>query len=243
MKERTKNVLITGASVGLGAEVAKIFASNEYNVILTYLHHEQEAFKLKNWIEKKYNVIALCIKCDISKEDDIIKMTEYIKSQFEHIDCLVNNAAVYNDNIICDKKVSEFKHIVDVNLVGTFSVTKYISSLMSKGAIINVSSTDGIDTCYPEEMDYAASKAGIISLTKTMAKYFAPNIRVNAVAPGWINNNVNSNLYSEFKKAELEKILLKRFADPIEIANVIYFLASPQASYVNGTVIRVDGGY
>lgn len=170
-------------------------------------------------------------------------MTDIIKLNFEHIDCLVNNAAISNDKNIYEKSVEEFRHIIDVNLVGTFSVTKYISKLMYNGTIINVASTDGIDTCYPEEMDYAASKAGIISLTKTMAKYFAPKIRVNAVAPGWINTSVNDDLYPEFKEKEIDKILLKRFAEPIEIANVIYFLTTKEASYINGTVIRVDGGY
>ena len=243
MEKNNKNVLITGSSIGLGREVARLFAKNNYNVIVTYLSHEIDALNLKNELEREYNVQVLCIKCDISKEEDIISMVDVIKLNFDHIDCLVNNAAISNDKNIYEKSVEEFRHIIDVNLVGTFSVTKYISKLMHSGTIINVASTDGIDTCYPEEMDYASSKAGIISLTKTIAKYFAPKIRVNAVAPGWINTSVNEDLYPEFKEKEIDKILLKRFAEPIEIANVIYFLATKEASYINGTVIRVDGGY
>jgi len=243
MEKNRKNVLITGSSSGLGKETARVFARNNYNVIVTYLSHEDEALSLKNELEINYGVQVLCVKCDISKEEDVLAMINIIKKEFCHIHCLVNNAAISNDSDISEKSALDFKRVVDVNLVGTFIVTKYISELMESGVIINISSTDGIDTCYKEEMDYAASKAGIISLTKTMAKKFSPNIRVNCVAPGWINTDVNKDLYSEFKEKEIDKILLKRFAEPKEIANVIYFLATPEASYINGTVIRVDGGY
>ena len=112
-----------------------------------------------------------------------------------------------------------------------------------KGSIINVSSTNGIDTIYPESLDYDASKAGVISLTKNLALEYAPYIRVNSVAPGWVVTDMNQDLSHEFIENEEKHILLKRFADPIEIAKVILFLAGNDASYINGEVIRVDGGF
>ncbi len=243
MENIKKTVLITGGSRGLGKEIVKKFASNNYNVAFTYLNSEKEAKKLEIELKNEYECKMLCLKCDVTKEDDVKNLVNIIKEEFGAIDCLVNNAGVAFDNNIYDKSLNEFKYVLDVNLVGAFNVTKQVSKIMSTGSIINVTSTDGIDTCYKEEMDYAASKAGLISLTKTMAKEFAPNIRVNAVAPGWINTDMNKEMYSEFKKHEEEKILLGRFAEPVEIANVIYFLATQEASYINGTVIRVDGGY
>ena len=111
-----------------------------------------------------------------------------------------------------------------------------------EGTIINISSTNGIDTNYVESLDYDASKAGVISLTHNLAKYLAPYIRVNCVCPGWINTDMNKDLSKDFVKQETEKVLLKRFANPSEVANVIYFLASEKASYINDSVIRVDGG-
>jgi|SRR5574344_1075423 3-oxoacyl-[acyl-carrier protein] reductase len=239
-----KVVLITGSSKGIGASTALKFAEHNYDIVLNYYTDETGAINTKKLIESKYDVKVLICKCDISCENDVVKMFNLVKNTFGVLDVLVNNAGISNDNPMDNKTVNEFKHIIDVNLNGTYIVTKYMCKLMSKGAIINVSSGDGIDTCYKEEMDYAASKAGVISLTKTFAKEFAPNIRVNAVAPGWVNTSMSQKDIPD-SELELEKsiILLNRFAEPYEIANVIYFLASDEASYINGAVIKVDGGY
>lgn len=237
-----KTVLITGASNGIGKECAIKFAENNYNVVINYNNSEKEAYELSKVLEEKYAISTLVIKCDISDELNVKKMIETIKDKYGTIDCLVNNAGIAIDNDISLKTKEEFEKVLGVNLIGTFLVTKYAIKLLENGSIVNVSSTNGIDTTYPESIDYDASKAGVISLTHNFAKLLAPKVRVNCVAPGWVNTKMNESLESDFIKREEEKILLKRFADPKEIANVIYFLSSDEASYINNTVIRVDGG-
>ena len=237
-----KTVLITGASRGLGASVARIFSKNNYNVIINYKESTQLAENLKNELESNFNVKVLLVKADISNENEVKNMFQKVIGFSSKIDVLVNNASIALDDDLINKDALEFKRVLDVNLLGTYLVTKYSLDLFDTGAIINVSSTNGIDTGYIESIDYDASKAGVISLTHDFARLLAPNIRVNAVAPGWINTDMTSNLNPDFKKAEKSKILLKRFADPEEVAKVVYFLASDDASYINDTIIRVDGG-
>ena len=140
-------------------------------------------------------------------------------------------------------KYTEFKKVIDTNLVGTFSVIKYLGNLINDGgSIINISSTNAIDSYYIESIDYDASKIGIISLTHNLAKYYAPKIRVNCICPGWVDTLMNKDLSKEQKDSENKKILLNRFAKPSEIANVIYFIASEDGSYINDAIIKVDGG-
>ena len=149
------------------------------------------------------------------------------------------------DNTLENKTKEEFMDVLNVNLIAPFLLSKYASKYMIKnnyGKIINIASTNGIDTYYPSSLDYDASKAGLISLTHNLAIELAPYITVNAIAPGWTNTDMNKNLSEEQKKKINERILLKRFANPDEIANVVAFLASPEASYINNEVIRVDGG-
>lgn len=241
-----KVVLITGASRGIGAAAAKVFASNNYDVVINYNNSHDAALKLKEEIENKYHVTALCIKCDVSNELEVKSMVEKTIDTFGHVDALVNNAGIAIDTTFEDKTVENFRKILDTNLIGTFIVSKYVGKYMlenKNGAIINIASTNGIDTVYPESLDYDASKAGVISLTKNLALQYAPYIRVNAVAPGWVNTDMNKELDQAFIEKENEKILLNRFAQPEEIAKVIYFLATPDASYINSEVIRIDGGF
>lgn len=241
-----KTVLITGGSRGLGRACALKFAQLDYNIIINYNNSLKEAVSLEAYLKENYNISVLLVKADISKEDEVINMVNVIKNSFQKVDCLVNNAGIAIDTLFEDKTVQNFRKIIDVNLIGTFLVSKYIGSLMFKeksGTIINVSSTNAIDTYYPYSLDYDASKAGVISLTHNLARQFAPYIRVNCVAPGWINTEMNKDLDKEFIEEENKKILLGRFSEPSEIANVIAFLASHEASYINGSVIRVDGGY
>ena len=138
--------------------------------------------------------------------------------------------------------MDNFKRILDVNLIGVFLVSKHVFPYMEKGSIVNISSTNGIDSNYTYSMDYDASKAGVNILTRDLAIEFGPSVRVNAVAPGWVDTPHNKGLDLDYIKAEEEKIVLGRFAVPSEVAKVVYFLASPDASYINGSVIVVDGG-
>lgn len=241
-----KVVLITGASRGIGASTAKLFAKNNYDVVINYNNSEEQALDLSKELEQEFNIKTLVIKADVSNEYEVKNMVEKVISTFGYIDVLVNNAGVAIDTTLEDKSVDNFQKILNINLIGTFLVSKYVGKYMLKrtcGNIINVSSTNGIDTIYEESMDYDASKAGVISLTKNFALAYAPYIRVNAVAPGWVNTDMNKELDENFIDREKEKILLNRFAKPEEIASVIYFLATPEASYINSEIIRIDGGF
>ncbi|MBQ8681342.1 MAG: SDR family oxidoreductase [Bacilli bacterium] len=239
-----KVVLVTGGSRGIGEATVRLFASYGYDVVINYYSGEDRAINIAREIEGEYGVRTLCLKADVSVEEEVKVMVDKIINKFGKIDVLVNNAGIAIDTDFSVKSVSNFRRIIDINLIGTFLVSKYVSKDMLKhgGAIVNVGSTNGIDSYYTYSMDYDASKAGVHILTKNLAIEFAPNIRVNAVAPGWIMTPMNEELDDDFMKEEKKRIILDRFGEPIEVAKVIYFLASEGASYVNGTVVVVDGG-
>ena len=239
------NVLVTGSSRGLGKSIILEYAKNGNDVIINYNNSKDEALELKKYVESIYHVKALVIKCDISKESDIDNMIDEIYKEFGHLDILVNNASIALDQDFELKTKEDFMKTLEVNLVGTYLLSKKIGLKMKEkktGTIINISSTNGIDTPYPESIDYDASKSGVISLTHNLAIYFSPYIRVNAICPGWISTDMSKTLSDEFKEKELNKILLGRFAEPEEIANLAYFLGTDKASYINDSIIRIDGG-
>ena len=239
------NVLVTGSSRGLGKSIILEYAKNGYDVVINYNNSKEEALELKNYVESNYHVKALVIKCDISKESEIDSMIEEIYKEFGHLDILVNNASIALDQDFELKTKEDFMKTLEVNLVGTYLLSKKIGLKMLErktGNIINISSTNGLDTTYPESIDYDASKAGIISLNHNLANYFAPYVRVNTICPGWVNTDMNKDLDKEFIDEETSKILLNRFAEPSEIANLVYFLGSDKASYINDSIIRIDGG-
>lgn len=239
-----KVVLITGASRGLGAAIALEFAKNNYDIIINYLNSKEQANILKETILKNYNVRALVIKADVSDEAQVKMMVQAAFNTFGAIDVLVNNAGIAIDSLVEDKTVENFEKILKVNLIGAFICARECAKIMKEGSsIINISSTNAVNQYYPYSLDYDASKAGLLSLTNNLAVEYSPKIRVNAVMPGWINTEMNKELDEEYIAAESRKILLGRFAEPEEIANVVYFLATPQASYINGSIIRVDGGH
>lgn len=239
----SKTVLITGGSRGIGAAITREFASLGYNVVINYVSHEEEASQLKNEIENKYNIKTMVVKADVSVEKDVEEMVKEVVEKFGTIDVLVNNAGIAIDSLFCDKRVEDFKRILDVNLIGVFLVSKYVSQYMGdNSSIVNISSTNGDYSYYPYSMDYDASKAGVNLLTKNLAIQFEGKIRVNAVAPGWVMTEMNEELEEDYIKEEEDKIVMGRFAKPMEIAKVVAFLASDDASYVNGSIVVVDGG-
>lgn len=231
-----KIILITGGTSGLGyATVKKL---ENCKIILTYNNNALKAESMKS-----ENIDVF--KCDMTNENDIKNLYNYVVEKYGYIDVLINNAAIAIDTLYEDKTKENFIKTLDTNLIGPFLLSRYFGDLMyqrKSGKIINISSTNGIDTNYPMSLDYDASKAGLISLTRNLALQYAPYVLVNAVAPGWINTEMNKNLDNDFIDNETKKILLNRFAEPEEIANVIKFLVSDDASYINNTVIRIDGG-
>lgn len=242
---KNKFALITGSSKGIGAACAIELAKNNCNVVINYNNSFEEANKIKEEC-LKYNVQVLVIKADISKEEEVINMVEEIKKNFGKIDILVNNAGIAIDTLFQDKTKENFMKTLEVNLVGTFLVSKYISEIMLKnkyGKIINITSTNGIDKYFPMCLDYDASKAGIISLTHNLAFQLAPYVNVNAVAPGFIATESElKDFDKEFLDLETDKIFLKRLGNPEDIAHLVTFLASDNSNYINNEIIRIDGG-
>lgn len=239
-----KVVLITGSSSGIGKEIASKLAS-DYEVILHYNSNYNEALKLKNDIDNKYNRDTLLVKGDLSNEEDINNIINVIYDRYDKIDILINNAGIAIDTMFEDKNKDNFMKILEVNLIAPFLLCKKIGLKMKEnkeGVIINISSTNGIDTPYVESLDYDASKAGLISLSNNIANYLAPYVRVNTICPGWINTNMNNNLDDDFITSEKNKILLGRFGEAYEVANLVYFLISDEAKYINNSIIRIDGG-
>ena len=238
-------VLVTGSNRGIGRSTIIEFAKAGLDVVINYCHHEEEAIELEREILDNYDVNCMVVQADVSDEEEVIHMVNEIVDRFGTIDILVNNASVCRDSLLLDKNIKEFKRVLDVNLVGTYLCSKYAAKMMlgaKKGKIINISSTNALDTYYPESCDYDASKAGVISLTHNMAREFAPFITVNCICPGWVKTQMNKDLSLEQINEEKKNILLGRFAEPEEIAKVVMFLSSSNASYINDSIIRVDGG-
>lgn len=240
-----KVVLITGASRGIGRSTAIKFAQNNYNVVINYNNSIDRAKELEEYLINTYNIETMVIRADISNELEVKDMVDNIINKFGKIDVLVNNAGIAIDSDFLDKNKDSFNKVLNTNLVGTFMVSKEVSKYMidnKEGSIINISSTNGIDSMYVESLEYDASKAGVISLTHNLANYLKPFVRVNCVCPGWVNTEMNDNLDKSYIEEENKKIMLNRFGSPEEIANVIYFLASDEASYINSSIIKADGG-
>lgn len=239
-----KVALITGGTRGIGKEIAYTLAEKNYDIIINYRTENEELMKLKKEIEQK-RVRCLLLKGDASNFEDCKKIVEEAINRMNHIDVLVNNAGITKDMLLMRMKPEDFNEVINVNLIGTFNMTKNVINYMMKerkGRIINVSSVVGISG-NAGQTNYAASKAGIIGFTKSLAKEVASrNILVNAIAPGFIQTDM-TNILKENVKDEIAKTIpLKRMGTAKDVANVVKFLVSEDSSYITGQVIQVDGG-
>lgn len=231
-----KTVLITGASRGIGAAIAKTFAEAGYNVVINYNSSKEQAEALAGQIN------GFLVKADVSKQEEVEKMFAQAKQKFGKIDVLVNNAGVALKKMICDTSLKDWQRVLDINLTGTFLASKCaIKDMMySGGKIINVSSVFGLSGASCEGA-YSAAKAGVIGLTKSMAKEYS-NVCVNCVCPGAIDTEMNNNLTQAEKQELIEEIPAGRLGTCEEVAQMVLFLASDAANYITGQVISINGG-
>lgn len=238
--------LVTGSSRGIGRATAERLAKEGCDVAINYVKDEKSAQTIVKEITKLGRK-AIAIKADVGNEDQVKHMVKEVIRTFGKLDILVNNAGIVWDIPLWEKTNEQIQRTIDVNFKGVFFCSKYAALEMKKaksGVIINISSTNAIDTLSPDSTDYDATKAAVVSMTKNFATELAPyNIRVNSVAPGWVDTEINNKLPEKFLKNEADRILLKRFGKPEEIASAIAFLASDDASFITRTVIVVDGGY
>lgn len=244
MKLQNQVALVTGASRGIGKEIALELARQGANVVVNYAGNEQKAKEVVEQITK-LGQKAIAIRCDVSSSDDVVAMIKTTMDEFGKIDVLVNNAGVTRDNLLMRMKEEEWDTVINTNLKGVFLCTKSVTRPMMKqrqGAIINVASVVGISG-NAGQANYVAAKAGVIGLTKTTAKELASrNIRVNAVAPGFITTDMTDELTEEVKESLLKQIPLARLGEPSDIAKVVAFLASGDSAYMTGQTLTVDGG-
>ena len=239
-----KSALITGATRGIGKQIAITLAKQGYNIALNYRKENEELENTKKEIEE-IGVQVLVVKGDVSNFEECENFVKQVIERFGQIDVLVNNAGITKDMLLMRMKKEDFEQVIDTNLVGTFNVTKNVVPYMMKarsGRIINISSVVGISG-NAGQTNYSASKAGIIGFTKSLAKEIASrNILVNAVAPGFIETNMTDVLKDDVKQEIAKNIPLKRMGTAQDVANVVKFLASDDSSYITGQVINVDGG-
>lgn len=241
-----KVVLVTGGAQGIGKAIVLELAKNHYDVVINYLTSNKAAALLEEEIKKNYDVRVMTIQADVSKEEEVDTMISLIEKKWGGVDILINNAAVDLSNLFHLKTADEFRKTLDVNVVGAFNCSKRVYRHMldqEYGRIINISSTNGINTYYPMCIDYDASKAALISLTHNLAFEYGPYINVNAIAPGFIGTDNELDGYDEeFLKEEQEKIMVNRYGKPEEVAYLVKFLISDEANFINNTIIRIDGG-
>jgi len=239
-----KNVLVTGASRGIGKAIALELASQGANVAVNYAGSEERAQAVVEEIQK-LGVKSFKVQADVSKEENVKTMIKEVIKQFGSLDILVNNAGVTKDNLLMRMKEEEFDQVIDINLKGVFLCTKAVTRHMMKqrsGKIINVASIVGVSG-NPGQANYVAAKAGVIGMTKSVAQELASrNILVNAVAPGFISTDMTDALTEEQQEAILSRIPLAKLGTPEDVANVVRFLASDDADYITGQTIHIDGG-
>lgn len=239
--------IITGASQGIGACIAKRLAQDGFDVVINHYPSDGDKEKALAVAEecRAFGVKAECYAADVSKFDQCEAMVKQVKADFGNIDALVNNAGITKDKLLARMSEDEYDAVIAVNQKSVFNMTKFVTAVMMKqrsGRIVNVASVAGL---YGNagQMNYSASKAAIIGMTKTTAKEFGSrNITCNAVAPGFIHTPMTDVLSDEIKAKMLDSVALRRYGEPEEIASVVSFLVSDNASYVTGQVIEISGG-
>ena len=243
MGER-REALVTGATRGIGKEIALELAQNGLDIAINYRSMQEGMEDLKKEIEA-YGVRCEFVGADVANFEQCENMVKETVEKFGKIDILVNNAGITKDGLIMRMKKEDFEAVIDINLIGTFNVTRNVIPYMIKqksGRIINVSSVVGV-AGNAGQTNYSASKAGIIGFTKSLAKEVASrNILVNAIAPGFIDTDMTKVLSDNVKEGINAQIPLRRMGNPKEVAKVVKFLASEDSSYITGQVINIDGG-
>lgn len=239
-----KTAVVTGASRGIGRSIAEMLAQNGINVILNYRGSIKAVEAVVNQINKNGGT-ALAVQADVSNFEEAEILMKTAVEKFGSLDILVNNAGITKDGLLLRMSESDFDSVININLKGVFNCIKHASSIMLKqksGKIINISSVVGISG-NAGQVNYAASKAGVIGITKSAAKELASRgITVNAVAPGFINTEMTEILSDKVKENIINTIPLKKFGEATDIAQTVCFLASDAANYITGQVIQVDGG-
>ncbi len=225
-----KTVLVTGSAKGIGKAIIIEFAKHGYNVAINYLTSEHEALDLKNTVEKLYGTQAIVVKADISKEEEVINMVDTTVKKFGKINVLVNNANHEQSDTYLDKTKEGFMRTLEVNVVGTFMVTKYVSKYMEDGLVINISSLDATDTYNELSIDYCASKAAINSLAQTFSLAI-PNIKFISVMLPWVNTESVKEMFPEYLQDELKRTGQTHLVEPEEVSQKIY-------SYVDDNKIK-----
>ena len=242
--EENRVAFITGGTAGIGRECALTLAKEGFDIAINCRKEPEEYEEQRKEIEAN-NVKCFFTKGDVSKYEDAERMVKEVIEEFGKIDILLNNAGITKDNLLMRMKKEDFEDVINVNLVGTFNITKNVVPYMMKkryGRIINMASVVGISG-NAGQANYAASKAGVIGFTKSLAKELGSrNILVNAIAPGYIKTAMTDVLSDKIKEQIKEQIPLGTLGEPKDVANLVKFLSSKDSSYITGQVIHVDGG-